>query len=80
MNDDELREKIVAVLAGLRADTSGVSVQAERGAVVLGGEVRSWFDQDEIERAVWAVPGVSDVENLIVYRDGDSTAEAEGLP
>jgi osmotically-inducible protein OsmY len=38
----------------------------ERSRVVLAGTVRSWAERDEAERAAWAAPGVTAVDNRIM--------------
>jgi osmotically-inducible protein OsmY len=35
------------------------------GKVVLSGNVRSWAERHEAERAAWAAPGVSQVDDPI---------------
>lgn len=47
-------------------DARRVSAVVEGGKVVLRGNVTSWNERDEAERAAWRAPGVHEVENLIV--------------
>lgn len=46
-------------------DARRVSVTATDGKVVLDGHVRSWAERQEAERAAWAAPGVSQVDDRI---------------
>lgn len=80
MSDDRVRNEILEMLDALECDTSAVRVEVADGQVKLCGEVRTWFDRDEIERAVWATPGVRGVDDRIIYTEGGATAEAELLP
>ena len=42
-----------------------ITVEAHGGEVVLRGKVRSWAERREAERAAWAAPGVTKVDNRI---------------
>jgi len=46
-------------------DARRVHVAAQDGQVVLTGNVRSWAERQEAERAAWAAPGVTRVDDRI---------------
>ncbi len=48
-----------------RIDASRIQVQTSGGKVVLTGNVRDWTERQEAERAAWAAPGVTAVEDLL---------------
>jgi osmotically-inducible protein OsmY len=46
-------------------DANRVTVEASGSEVILRGIVRSWAEREEAERAAWAAPGVTKVDNRI---------------
>ncbi len=87
----ELQQRIEAALVrGAQTDAEQIHVAIRGGKVVLTGNVRSWAEQHDAERAAWSAPGVQAVDDRLVVaipgaqmRDvlGDATAEpgpAEG--
>lgn len=47
-------------------DSQGIIVTAVDHKVILSGKVRSWAEREEAQKAAWAAPGVTAVENDIL--------------
>ena len=47
-------------------DANRITVETLGSEVVLKGAVRSWIEREEAERAAWAAPGVTKVDDRIV--------------
>jgi osmotically-inducible protein OsmY len=63
----EIKKKIQdAFKRNAEVDANRITVEANGSEVVLKGTVRSWFERQEAERAAWAAPGVTKVEDRIV--------------
>ena len=62
----DVRDKIEAAFKrSAEIDARRINVNAADGKVVLSGTVHSWAERQEAERAAWAAPGVTLVEDRL---------------
>lgn len=67
----ELKQKISAAFhRSATIDADKIQMETTGNKVVLRGHVRSWAEKNDAEKAVWAAPGVSKVENLLEIESG----------
>jgi osmotically-inducible protein OsmY len=66
VNAADVRDKIEAALRrSAEIDARRINVTAMDGKVILSGNVHSWAERREAERAAWAAPGVNRVDDRL---------------
>ena len=62
----DLKKKIEdALVRSAQLDANAITVQVEGSKAILRGEVGSWAEKREAERAAWLAPGITSVDNQI---------------
>ncbi|ARR53349.1 ornithine aminotransferase [Rhizorhabdus wittichii DC-6] len=65
-NASVVKDRIVAAIKRQAdADAASVTVQTDGNKVILTGSVKGWHERQIAERAAWAAPGVTRVEDNI---------------
>ena len=66
VNTANVQAKIEAAFKrSAEIDARRIHVAAHEGKVVLTGNVRSWAERQEAERAAWAAPGVTQIDDRL---------------
>ena len=60
-----------ALLRNAEFDAHRIHIEVHGDRLVLSGEVRSWAERQEAERAAWGSPGVKQVDNHITVNAGE---------
>ncbi len=64
VNSSEVKLKIEnALRRATELEAAHINVEVQGNKVVLRGNVRSWAERNDAERAAWAAPGVGQVED-----------------
>ena len=63
----ELKQRIEqAIVRNAELDAQRIQVEVQGSKVTMRGTVRSWTEREAAERAAWAAPGVTAVDNRIM--------------
>lgn len=64
----DVRDRIAAAFKRSSAiDSSAISIEVDGGTVKLSGRVKGWNERKVAENAAWSAPGVTRVEDEIVF-------------
>jgi osmotically-inducible protein OsmY len=67
LSPSNIKDKIEdALTRSVKADAENIQVEVHGSTVVLKGNVRSYLEKQEAERAAWMAPGVVSVDNRLV--------------
>jgi osmotically-inducible protein OsmY len=68
VNAQDVKDKIESAFQrNALLDSRRITVEIRGGKVILKGSVRNWAEREQVERAAWAAPGVSEVESHIWF-------------
>jgi len=66
---EDVRSKIEGALKrSAEVEAQQIRIEAHGGTVMLRGTVHSWTERKAVERAVWAAPGVTGVEDWLTIQ------------
>jgi len=57
-----------ALRRSAETDAKNITVEVDGDKVILRGQVRSWAERQDAERAAWRAPGVREVQNLVTIK------------
>ena len=57
-----------ALRRSAETDAKNITVEVDGDKIILRGQVRSWAERQDAERAAWRAPGVREVQNLITIK------------
>jgi osmotically-inducible protein OsmY len=67
VNEQEVKDKIESAFQrNALLDSRRITVETHGGKVILKGSVHSWAEREQVERAAFAAPNVSEVESHII--------------
>jgi osmotically-inducible protein OsmY len=68
VNEQDVKDKIESAFQrNALLDSRRITVETRGCKVILRGSVRNWAEREQVERAAWAAPGVSEVESHITF-------------